>query len=390
MIMEGNDIMIGELLLLHLCRLSFTNEQVDKINKLISGISDWQYFINKANEHGVIALVYHNLDKLGLLQMAPSEIVSALNNKLMVNISRNAFHATAIKEIHTILAANNIRFILLKGMALEFSDYGNSGLRQMTDMDILIEPGNYKKTCHLMVENGFISLPVKSIFHKPIIALIGKHLPSFIKNGASIDIHLELFPGLKNDLTRQLFDYSREIKINDQDFLIPPPQLFFLYLVHHLWSHEINGESQLRLYTDLVVLLEKHKDEIISDSLISYASASGLSEVLASKLMLLKEFWGISFNESINSFIEQWYNRSAGKDFLNFLHTPKNGSGVNRKLIYRKTIQEIPGFHNKCLYVIGDVLPSLTFMKERYGCRNKLTSIFYYPHRLGKILWLLR
>jgi hypothetical protein len=55
----------------------------------------------------------------------------------------------------------------------------------------------------------------------------------------------------------------------------PSPQIFFLYLVKHLWQHEMNNESQLRLYTDLVVLIEKHYDEILNYNLLKYASKCG-------------------------------------------------------------------------------------------------------------------
>jgi hypothetical protein len=386
---EGIKIINEELLLINLCRLSFNNYQTEKIRELILLVSDWEYFASHANEHGVVALVYQNLKNLGLLTLIPEKIVSDLNNKLMVSLSRNAYHTSVITEVLRIFDEHNIKLVLLKGMALEFSVYGNSGLRQMTDIDILIDRNDYKNARRILIENGYESLPVKSLLHKPLIAYIGKHMPSLIKNGASIDIHLELFPGTQNDLTRQLFDSNQGIRINDQNYRIPAPQLFFLYLINHLWSHELNNESQLRLYTDLVVLLEKHKEEIINDKLIMLASQSGLSEIMAGKLTLIRDMWEISFPDMVNAFIEQFQNPDYFKRFVWFLKIPKKDSVTGTKLVYRKTIREIPGFHRKVLYVIGDIFPTLTFMKERYKCSSKMKAVFYYPHRLGKILWLI-
>jgi hypothetical protein len=378
-----------EMLLLELCRLTFSNAQTAKIKELVTSVTDWDYFATLANEHGVVALVFNNMEKSGLLSAVPEKIAAILNNGLMLSLSRNSFHTSVITEVLRILHKENIKMVLLKGMALELTVYGNSGLRQMTDIDILLDRNNYKRTLEIMIENGYVSLPVKSLFHLPIIAYTGKHLPSLLKDGASIDIHLELFGGNRNILTKLLYDNSSEIGINDQYAYIPPPQLFFLYLVKHLYSHEINNESQLRLYTDLVVLIEKYREEIINRDLLIYAADAGLSEILACRLELLIDFWGILFPDWVNDFINKWHNPDSVKEFVCFLKTTKNKSASGNALIYRKTIHEIPGLHRKILFVIGDVFPTLSFMKRRYGCRSKLIALLYYPHRLGKILWLV-
>jgi hypothetical protein len=278
--------------------------------------------------------------------------------------------------------------VLLKGLALEISVYGNAGLRQMTDIDILLDRSNHKKARKILIENGYLSLPVKSLFHLPIIAYSGKHLPSLIKNGASIDIHLELFGGKRNLLTKLLYDNSSEIRINDQFAHIPRPQLFFLYLVKHLYYHELNNESQLRLYTDLVVLIEKYREEVINYDLLSYAARAGMSQILAWRLEPLRDLWGIAFPDWVDNFIDKWYNPDSINKFVLFLKSPKKNSISGSSRAYRKIIREIPGIHRKILFVLGDLFPTLTFMKRRYNCNSKLKAVLYYPHRIGKLFWL--
>ena len=379
-----------EILLLGLCRLAFTKELEEKINELAKGVRDWEYFATLANEHGVIALAFHNLKRLGLLSCLPDKISERLSGALMLSMSRNAFHISVISEVLRLLNEENIKTVLLKGIALELEVYGNSGLRQMTDIDILLSCDNHKKARRILVEKGYVSLPVKSLFHLPIIAYSGKHLPSLLKDGASIDVHLELFGGKRNILTKLLYENTSEIKINNQFAHIPRPQLFFLYLVKHLYSHEINNESQLRLYTDLVVLIEKYRDEIINYDLLTYAAKAGMSEILAWRLEPLRDLWGISFPDWIDDFIDKWYNPASINRFVLFLKNPKKKSLSGSPLIYRKIIAEIPGLHRKILYILGDLFPTLTFMKERYKCRNKFTAVCYYPHRFGKVLWLIK
>jgi hypothetical protein len=386
---EWSEIRDEELLLLRLCRLSFKEEQISEINELIRRVSDWGYFAVLANDHGVIAIAYYNLKKLGYLSLIPSETETDLKNKYMVNISRNAFHTTTINELVRLFDENKIKMVLLKGLALEFSVYGNAGLRQMTDIDILIERSDEQNVRKILFRCGYEQLPVKSVLHKPIISYLGKHLPSFVRSGSSLDIHLELFPGFKNGLTKRVIETSLQISANGHSFNIPEPQIFFIYLIKHLWNHELTNESQLRLYTDLIVLVEKYPDEILNQKLTELAADAGVKEVLAEKLKLISDFWMLTFPEAINTFIVQNLLTKPESRFLDFLRSPKGNEFLNDGKSYRKTIREIPGIHRKILYIAGDIFPTFSFMKNRYRCTTKIGAMVYYPHRLGKIVWLL-
>jgi hypothetical protein len=377
-----------EILLMGLCRLSFSKEQSAKILDLGKTVSDWGYFTALANEHGISALVFHNLEYLGLLPLLPAEAVSLLRNSLMLSVSRNAFHLTATEELLGLLNNAGIKVVLLKGLALEMTVYGNAGLRQMTDVDILIDRHDFIQARSILMLNGYDSLPVKSGLYKPILAWTGKHLPSLLKNGLSVDIHLELFAGKRNNLTKLLYETSREIKTDRETAYMPSPQLFFLFLVKHLYHHEMNDESQLRLYADLVVLLEKYHDQIINYDLLANASKAGMSKILAWKLEPLRDLWGIHFPDWIDDFIDRWYHPDSINKFVFFLKSPRNNPKTGKGKFYRNTINEIPGLHRKILFILGDIFPTFTFMKERYNCKSNMAALFYYPHRLGKIFWL--
>jgi hypothetical protein len=377
-----------EILLLGLSRLTFSKELTQKIHDLITSITDWTYFTYLANEHGISALVFHNLEKLGFLALLPDSTVKILHNFLMLSISRNAFHKTALEESLGLLNRAGIKVVLLKGFALEMTVYGDAGLRQMTDVDILIDRHDYIKARSILMANGYDSLPVKSGFHKPIIAWTGKHLPSILKNGVSVDIHLELFPAKKNNLTKQILDTSEEIKIDRETAYIPAPQLFFLFLVKHLHHHEIRNESQLRLYADLVVLIEKYREEILNYDLLSNALNAGISKILARILEPLRNLLGVPFPDWIDDFINRWYSSDSINRFVFFLKSPKNNKQEFPGHLYRATIKEIPGIHRKALFILGDIFPTISFMKERYKCKSPWKALLYYPLRLGKMFYL--
>jgi len=379
-----------EKLILQLCRLEFTTEQLDEIKLLITVINDWNYFRNLTSEHGVAALVWHNLEKYQLNSGIPERVTDSLRTASLWSLGRNTFNTQSMGEVLRLLNTADIKPVILKGLALENSVYGNSGLRQMSDVDILINRENCIKARDILMRNGYVSLPVKSVFHKMIMTHWGKHLPSLIKNGTSVEIHHSLFSGKNDMLTGILYNTGYEVEIRGERAWFPQPQIFFLYLVKHLYMHEMNNESQLRLYTDLVVLIEKYQNGILNDKLLKYADEAGISEILAWHLEPLRELWGVTFPEKINIFIDQWHNEDYIKKFLFFLGSPKCNPPGDKPEFYRHVISEVPGFHRKVLYILGDVFPSLQFMKNRYKCRSTWKALFYYPHRLGKIFWLFR
>jgi hypothetical protein len=379
-----------EHLLLELCRLEFSDEQINRIKSLLAVITDWPYFSNLANEHGVAALVWYNLEKYQFHSEIPEAAAYFLKCTLMRSLGRNTFNTESMGEVLRLLNAENIKIVILKGLALENSVYGNQGLRQMSDVDILINRDECIKACKILISNGYVSLPVKSFFHKQILAYYGKHLPSLIKNGTSVEIHHELFGGRKNLMTKMLYDSSYMVEIKGEKAWFPQPQIFFLYLVKHLWLHEMNNESQLRLYTDLIVLIEKHNYEILNYNLLKCASDAGMSEILAWHLEPLRDIWGVSFPQWLNDFIDKWHNEDFVDRFFFFLRSPKNNPPGDKSGFYRHILDDIPGFHRKFLFILGDLFPTVSFMKNRYKCKSTWKVLLYYPHRLGKVLWLLK
>jgi len=385
----NTDISNEESLLIGLCRLEFSSEQAGKLRTLASGIKKWKYLADLVNAHGVAALVYHNLEKLGIIQYVSQDVEDFLRNALMMSMSRNAYHLNEMNEVLKILNNAGIKTILLKGLALEITVYGNTGLRQMTDVDILIRREDCLKARDLLIAKGFSSLPVKSPLHKIILTHTGKHLPSLIKNGFSVEIHHELFGSGKSSLTNMLYDKSVEYQINSERAFIPGAQIFFLYLVRHLFLHEKNNESQLRLYTDLVVLIEKFGDSIINTDLLLLAETGGMSNTLFCKLESLRNMWGMLFPGWLNELIDREHDQVNRDKFIFFLRSPKNNPVIDKAWLYRYNIREIPGIHRKLIYILGDLFPSISFMKKRYKCRNGWKALFYYPHRLGKLWYLI-
>jgi hypothetical protein len=379
-----------ELLLVHLCMPSDVKPSKAPAEESLSFRVDWDHFLKLAANHGVAALASFNLDREGLSDRIPEHVIASLRKARLKSMVRNTALMRQVDEVLKVTGRMDLKIVLLKGMALELMVYGNTGLRQMSDIDILATKKDAIRAQKALIRSGLRPLSPKSLFHKTITGYIGKHLPTLFRNGFAIDIHHDLFGRDKSELTGKFYDTSVETTLGERKVYVPAPWFFFLYLVKHLDKHEELNESQLRLYTDLLMLLKKYGEEIFCPELFEYSQRAGLNEALATKLNILNEFWGICYDEQVDGFIARWKDPGFSKKFLFFLGSPKGNPKPDRSGSYHEIFRDIPGIHRKALYFIGDLFPTISFMKKRYGCRSAWKALLYYPHRLGKAAWLFR
>lgn len=420
-----------EKLLLRLSRLSFSNEQKKEIASLVEQIQNWSIFVKLATNHGISALVYNNLKEAGFMDRLPDEAVKFLQAAYLKSLSRNTILYEEYCGLKEILAEAGIAPVLLKGMALELTVYGNMGLRQMNDIDLFIDRNICLKAWELLISKGYLPQQLKSRLHEKLILDIGKHLPELYKDGISFEIHHRLFdyssgpraPALGTTFTkptavkkpssfalRASADRSADrsagkqgleiisIESNDQvqrtevdgtihTFLVK--EYHFLYLVKHLHYHEkAKAESQLRLYNDLCQVMLQCTQDIKSSGIVELAQKLGLVEILFEKLYILHVFWGMPLPQEIDSALTEGQKNRARELFVHFLRSPKENKVTNRGRAYRNTLNNIPGVANKIRYIAGDIFPSIKFMKERYNISSNLKACLFYPLRVGKLVYL--
>lgn len=373
-----------EKLLISLCRMRFSDVQKSEIKYLMDEVADWDHFVKLANDHGIIALIWNNLYSTGNADKIPVKNLARLRNGYLASLSRNTFLFKNLAKILDIIKNEKIKIVLLKGSALEKTVYGDKGLRQMNDIDLLVPKNRAIALRKILITNGFTSLPVKSALYNLILLDIGKHLPSLIKDECSVDIHHELFGNDYGSMTEQIIEKSIPVRVEHYDVSIPSPQLFFLYLIAHINSHENTGESQLRLYADLVVLLESYYGEIIDKDLINSASKAHLINTLADKLTILKIFWQLNYPEWLSELISRYNDPLKTIKFPEFIRQPKENPVEDEALNYILQIKTIPGILKKCIFITGFLFPSTGFMKQRYDLKNKIFAFLYYPLRWAR------
>ena len=403
-----------EHLLLSLCRLRFTDSQEEEIKEYVTNISDWDSFVKLSNEHGIIALSWHNLSELKLTGMIPAEFQEILHKAYFASLSRNTKIFKLLKEVLKVAEAENIETVLVKGLALESTVYENRGLRQMNDLDIVVRAGDAIRLRKALLKNGFVSQPMISVLHEKVLPSCGKHLPEMYRYDLAVEIHFKLTDGKGNILTEELIKRSVKnpgkikstVRNDSQDTPLSAasasssglneeqqgktwsfatdPQLHFLYLVKHLHKHESGGTSQLRLYADLVIILAHYGETILSGDLFEYAGKAGLEKALAEKLFLLDNFFGAGIQIP-----EPAEKEKIIEKFMHYLRHPKDIKIEDNAESLLKPMRELDGIIPKALYMAGYLFPSFTFMRFRYSLSSVFGVLVHYPVRWWKLVTLI-
>lgn len=323
-------------LFLLLSRYPYDKRDKPALEMEIRNVHDWKKTVELINTHGIIALSAYNINESGLHNIVPPEAMSLLNNGQKQNLIRNIWLTQKWKELNSILTEAGIKHVLLKGMDLEHTLYGGKGLRQMSDNDILVKKEDAMKAWILLKEKGFKTALIASKLHMDILTDIGFHLPKLVKDNYVVEVHHSLVKDPKKTIQEsQAIDNSNEIFIDGVKAYVLPNAINQAFLKEHLLKHLAAGQYQFRLSNDIRLLSNEEFPEISAD------------------LICTPERFRV-----------RYYKQKKYKSFVFSLSVK-----------------------NRWKYLIGDILPSLSWMQERYKC-NLFVALFHYPMRFGKLLWL--
>ena len=168
------------------------------------------------------------------------------------------------------LEAAEIWYLPLKGAVLQW-DYPRLGLRQMSDIDVLIDPARATDARAIMERLGFTTesfgRDFHDVYHKPPVC--------------SVEIHTALFSPVYDPTIRDYYARIRDRlrpdsgwtwgrRLSDEDF--------YLYLLAHEHKHYSMGGTGLRSTLDTYVFLRRHGDALDWKYLAGELRKLGLTE----------------------------------------------------------------------------------------------------------------
>ena len=171
--------------------ISLEEKNRDEIELILKTTDvDWDAVVKVSTAHYVFPALYCNLKRADFLHYLPHDLVSYMQHITNMNRERNEQIIAQANELNSLLLANNIRPIFLKGTGnLLAGIYEDIAERMVGDIDFIFSKEDYSKAITILIDNGYSDV-VKTDYNWPMFM----HYPRMKKENsiAAIEIHKEL------------------------------------------------------------------------------------------------------------------------------------------------------------------------------------------------------
>jgi hypothetical protein len=172
--------------------ISLENKNRQEIEKQLKSTSiDWDTVVKVGTSHYVFPALYCNFKRANFLKYLPADLIDYMKHITNLNRDRNTQILQQAKGLNSLLLANNIRPIFLKGTGNLFAGiYDDIAERMVGDIDFIFSKEDYSKSITILREFGYSEVEKKE-YYPPDEK---KHYRRLQKenNIAAIEIHSEL------------------------------------------------------------------------------------------------------------------------------------------------------------------------------------------------------
>ena len=141
-------------LIIDCCRTVIPAPVTARISSTLDGPIDWKFTLNVAQRNAVLPLFGSNLIR-GFSDQLPADITSILKTDRTRHLQHNLFLTGKLIELVKFFEANGIKLLPFKGPILAIEAYGDPSLRKFNDLDVLVQPKQFKKAVALLTDNGW-------------------------------------------------------------------------------------------------------------------------------------------------------------------------------------------------------------------------------------------
>lgn len=352
-----------EKLILHFCGNnvdlfdSFTRE-------LINEIKDWDYFVERSIDTLLAPLIWKRLRlKEGLEFGISAHVVNKLHQAYCQIFAKNAFLYKFFQGLSMEFEKRDISVIPLKGIFLLENYYQDFGLRQISDIDLLVREESLGKVCNYFIDNGF-----EMEMYMPALAAKVSKTPApfkFSKDGIVIDLHIGLtyvYDNCQFNIDLVWCNSAKSLKgystMNSMDHA--------LYLCAHLIKHFDYRNCKLINFYDLILVLQK--DQIECNELLNYSRLFGFERDIWDIFYLLKKhfsFEGLPSDWSnfrpTRPHLDDYFTEilSTSRTELERKYSPEGSTGFKPLLSL--------SFTNQLKYLFSRVFPDVSYLRTKYG-----------------------
>ena len=341
--------------------ISLEDNNRQEIEKQLKSASiDWDTVVKVSTAHYVFPALYCNLKCADFLQFLPHELVSYMQQITNINRERNEKIIAQAKELNTLLLANNITPLFLKGTGnLLVGVYEDIAERMVGDIDLIFLKEDYPKGITILREFGY----VKEIHQE----LPERHYPRIIRkdNIAGVEIHKDLL------LEKYINEFNYNFVVKDSQVINGITVLSYANKLNlSIIANQINDNGfyyktvDLRNAYDVFLLSKKTSAKDAVDSLDKLTNP--LNCFLAACYEVFNSVESLEYNKTKKT--------ASYLSVFNIQLTNSNRAKRRYKSIKRYLVLK---------YRLNIIFKSLTQEVYRIWVFKKLSSLDFYKRRLG-------
>ena len=164
--------------------------QTATVDALCADGMDWPRLLQLAAIHKMRPLLFHHL-RHAAPDRVPPAVMEGLRQHAHANLARNLLLTQALVHLIERLRQSGIEAIPFKGPTLAMLAYGNLGLREFADLDILVAAPEVMRTSRVLQEEGWTA---SAEIQDWMIPLLADGQRGFRKGAMTIDLHWAIMP----------------------------------------------------------------------------------------------------------------------------------------------------------------------------------------------------
>ena len=125
-----------------------------EMRHLAAAVEDWDIIVRAAQRHCVAPFVMSGLLSCGSPQL-PETVAAALRRLSFSRARQSLVQVMELGRLRRLFADTGIRLLVLKGVVLSAQLYGDPGLRAPRDIDLLVDPDDFRQAREVLVKSGY-------------------------------------------------------------------------------------------------------------------------------------------------------------------------------------------------------------------------------------------
>jgi hypothetical protein len=285
------------------CRWPPSDAAREEVRRRAASSIDWSLFLSLVRRHRVEGLVHRALSDAGV--ETPPEIRAVLARAAAGIGMQNLRHAAESLKLKRQLEEEGIAFLFLKGVTLGALAYGNLGLKQAWDIDLLVAAEQAVAAAAVLDRAGYVrSLPTPDLSEEKFrswMAHCKESLWTSSSDGTVVELHTALVDNIRMLPGVSARSEPLSVTISPGNAL---PTLregeLYSYLCVHGATH---GWSRLKWLADVAALLGG-KPPAETERLHRVAESLGAGRSSAQALLLSSELLSLPLPPQLRQELE--------------------------------------------------------------------------------------